>query len=153
MHPDTASTQTVNSSITIPECDLYKKLSRRQLDTPKNDPAFLALRKQAMCFTHLFQQCVQLVQRLYTVRFLFQPDFISFRLIFFLIKFFLFQRDIRTGFCETEMWMARNFKLVSFYRISDILQSHGPAILTNVRFGQVKYKLSILNLGFNLMFN
>ncbi len=69
MHPDTAKSQAASAGDSVREADIYKNLSRRQMAAPSRDPAFLALRKQAMCFTHLFQQCVQLVQRLYTVGF------------------------------------------------------------------------------------
>ena len=74
----------------------------------------MRLRKQAACFTLLFQQCAQLVQRLYT-------------------------RDIRTGFCSSDHWLAKSFKLVSLHRLSDLIQTYEPAILTNIRFGQASY--------------
>lgn len=111
MHPDTVSAQT-----SLPmqnEYDLYRNLNMRFLQN-KNNASFLKLRKQAACFTHLFQQCAQLVQRLYT-------------------------KDIRTGFCAVDHWLAKSFKLVSLTRLSDILQTHEPCILTNIKFGQASY--------------
>lgn len=118
MHPDTASaSQSAGSSSQgslIDESLLYKNLNKR-LNSPnmqRNDASFKKLRKQAACFTHLFQQCAQLVQRLYT-------------------------RDIRTGFCAADHWLAKSFKLVGLNRLSDILHTHEPAILTNIKFGQV----------------
>ena len=116
MHPDTASaSQSAGASTTHPDdSDLYRNLNKRltSASAPRNDASLKRLRKQAACFTHLFQQCVQLAQRLCT-------------------------RDIRTGFCAADHWLAKSFKLVSLTRLSDILHTHGPAILTSVKFGQV----------------
>ena len=113
MHPDTAA-----STSPLEETDLYKNLSKRahnrSFEALKNDPSYMRLKKQAACFTHLFQQSVQLVQRLYT-------------------------RDIRAGLCPEDHWLATSYKQVSLTRLSNILQTYEPAILTNVKFGQASY--------------
>lgn len=118
MHPDTATPQTGSSASNyIDESDMYKNLHKRlnsSNNQSKKDASFMRLRKQAACFTLLFQQCAQLVQRLYT-------------------------RDIRTGFCSSDHWLAKSFKLVSLHRLSDLIQTYEPAILTNIRFGQASY--------------
>ncbi len=74
----------------------------------------LKLKKQASCFTLLFQSCVHLVQR-------------------------LFIRDIRAGFCTENHWLSNYMKLISLTRLSDILQTHEPSILSNVQFSQASY--------------
>lgn len=100
MHPETAviaATSTIYSN---------KPTTTSEID--------LKLKKQASCFTLLFQSCAQLVQRLYV-------------------------RNIRSGFCKEEHWLSTYMKLVSLGRLSDILQTYEPSILTNIKFGQASY--------------
>ncbi len=87
MHPDTATTSTSNATSSFSlnlfddDRDLYKNLAAKRmggtnstLNSLKKTAFYLKLKKQAACFTQLFQQSALLVQRLYT-------------------------RDIRAGFC------------------------------------------------------
>ena len=72
-----------------------------------------AVRRKAKAFAHLFQVCVQLVQRMYT-------------------------RDIRFGFCPEEHWICAT-KFVASSRLVSIFQTQDASILTRVKFGQMSY--------------
>ncbi|CAF1147339.1 unnamed protein product, partial [Brachionus calyciflorus] len=48
------------------------------------------------------------------------------------------RRDIRYGFCPEDHWIS-NSKYVVSNRLSAILQSNDPSILTDIKFGQQSY--------------
>ena len=67
---------------------------------------------KAIYFTHLFQSCSQLVQRMYT-------------------------RDIRRAYCPEDHWLS-NTIIVKANRLTSVLQADKP-ILTTIKFGNLSY--------------
>ena len=84
-------------------------------DTKSNEELIYDMKLKAGNFTHLFQSCAQLVQRLQT-------------------------RDIRFGFCPEDHWISNSFGITAS-RLSSIFQSQEPSILTRIKFGQLSYLL------------
>jgi hypothetical protein len=79
----------------------------------RHSAQMMDLKIKAKYFTHLFQSCALLVQRMYT-------------------------RDIRCGFCPEDHWTS-NSQFVGMNKLSSILQAQDPAILTQIKFGQQSY--------------
>ena len=50
----------------------------------------------------------------------------------------MYTRDIRFGFCPEDHWLS-NSKFVAMNKLSSILQTQDPSILTQVKFGQQSY--------------
>lgn len=67
---------------------------------------------KAIYFTHLFQSCSQLIQRMYT-------------------------RDIRRAYCPEDHWLS-NTIIVTANRLTSVLQADTP-ILTTIKFGNLSY--------------
>ena len=88
-------------------------LQARSVSSSSFNAHLTDLKIRARYFTHLFQTCAQLVQRMYT-------------------------RDIRSGFCPEEHWIS-NSKFVALNKLSSILQAQDPAILTQIKFGRESY--------------
>lgn len=73
----------------------------------------LKLKCKAKYFTHLFQACSQLVQR-------------------------MFIRDIRFGFCPENHWLS-TIRFTTIDRLSSILELNQEILLSRIRFGQMSY--------------
>jgi hypothetical protein len=67
---------------------------------------------KAIYFTHLFQSCSQLIQRMYT-------------------------RDIRRAYCPEDHWLS-NTIIVTANRLTSVLQADTP-IMTTIKFGNLSY--------------
>ncbi|CAF0734601.1 unnamed protein product [Brachionus calyciflorus] len=89
---------------------MQNKASRNQ--QTENKPPIEVVVK-ARCFTHLFLVCTTFLQKMH-------------------------RRDIRYGFCPEDHWIS-NSKYVVSNRLSAILQSNDPSILTDIKFGQQSY--------------
>jgi hypothetical protein len=122
MHPDPYSNNTNDSSFTISRNlssgNSIQDTKNLMQNRSSSGNAYLnaqILDKQikAKCFTHLFQSCALLVQRMYT-------------------------RDIRCSFCPEDHWIS-NSKFVALNKLSSILQAQDPTILTHIKFGQQSY--------------
>ncbi len=120
MHPDPYSS-TSDSSFTFSRNlssgssiqDTKNLMQNRSISNSSFNAQILDKKIKAKCFTHLFQTCALLVQRIYT-------------------------RDIRCSFCPEEHWIS-NSKFVALNKLSSILQAQDPTILTQIKFGQQSY--------------
>lgn len=77
-----------------------------------NDNNNMDIKIKAIYFTHLFQSCSLLVQRMYT-------------------------RDIRRAYCPEDHWLS-NTIIVTANRLTSVLQADQP-ILTTIKFGNLSY--------------